>query len=58
MPTPAPGTIPSLDLMEEGGSAVPADPRAVRELIARVQALLADTPAVPGRSNPPGPRPA
>jgi len=42
VPTPVPGTIPSLDLMQEGGSAVPADPRVVRELIARVQALLAD----------------
>lgn len=43
VPTPVPGTIPSLDLMQEGGSAVTADPEAVRELVARVQALLADT---------------
>jgi transcriptional regulator len=47
VPTPVPGTIPSLDLMQEGGSAVPADSQAVRDLIARVQALLADTRARP-----------
>jgi len=40
VPTPIPGMIPSLDLMQEGGSAGPA---AVRDLIARVQELLLDT---------------
>ena len=56
VPTPIPGMIPSLDLMQEGGSAVWADPEAVRDLIARVQELLLDTrrrtrepePPVPG----------
>jgi len=42
LPTPVPGTIPPLDLMREGGSAVAADPEVVRELVARVQELLAD----------------
>jgi hypothetical protein len=43
VPTPIPGMIPPLDLMQEGGSAVAADPAAVRDLVARVQELLADT---------------
>jgi hypothetical protein len=43
VPTPVPGTIPPLDLMQEGGSAVAADPEVVRELVARVQELLADS---------------
>ena len=55
VPTPVPGTIPSLDLMQEGGSAVPADPRVVRELIARVQALLADTRGRPREVDAPWP---
>ena len=43
VPTPVPGMIPPLDLMQEGGSSVAADPVTVRELVARVQELLADT---------------
>jgi DNA-binding response OmpR family regulator len=43
VPTPVPGMIPPLDLMQEGGSAVAADPAAIRDLVARVQQLLADT---------------
>ncbi len=43
VPTPIPGMIPPLDLMQEGGSSVPADPATVRDLVARVQELLADT---------------
>jgi hypothetical protein len=55
VPTPVPGTTPSLDLMQEGGSAVLADPRLVRELIARVQALLADTRGRPREVDAPWP---
>jgi hypothetical protein len=41
VPTPIPGTLPRLDLMQEGGASVPANPQLVRDLVARVEQLLA-----------------
>jgi two-component system alkaline phosphatase synthesis response regulator PhoP len=41
VPTPIPGTLPRLDLMQEGGASVSADPQLVRDLVARVEQLLA-----------------
>lgn len=55
VPTPIPGTIPSLDLMQQGGSAVSADPEVVRDLIARVQQLLLGTRPRPREAEPPVP---
>ena len=41
VPTPIPGTVPRLDLMQERGASVAADPQLVRDLVARVEQLLA-----------------
>jgi len=41
VPTPIPGTLPRVDLMQEGGASVSADPQLVRDLVARVEQLLA-----------------
>jgi DNA-binding response OmpR family regulator len=51
VPTPIPGTVPRLDLMQEGGTSVAADPQLVRDLVARVEQLLAQARQENGESD-------